>query len=170
MFGATVSKDLNPEEAVVCGAATNAAMRLGLLGDRTFFDVTSHNMGLEDDNGMFEIIMRKNEPYPVSFTQRFTTASDDINDITVHVLQDTAHSSLNVSDSPEDDPDYFISLAKLDFTVDNSEGEKLIDICFIIDDSGIVTVTAKDVNSGREADFTLKAPFDSDKIENIKIY
>lgn len=170
LFGSSVSKDLNPEEAVVCGAATNAAMRKGLLGDRTFFDVTSHNMGLEDDNGMFEIIMRKNEPYPVSFTQRFTTASEDINDITVHVLQDTANSSLNVSDSPEENPEFFVSLAKFNFSVENVTEEKLIDICFDIDDSGIVTVIAKDVNSGREADFTLKATVDSDKIADIKIY
>lgn len=127
-------------------------------------------MGLEDDNGMFEIIMRKNEPYPVSFTQRFTTASEDIKDITVHVMQDTANSSLNVSENPEEDPEFFVSLAKFNFSVENITDETLIDICFDIDDSGIVTVIAKDVNSGREADFTLKATVDSDKIADIKIY
>ncbi|MGE4318449.1 MAG: Hsp70 family protein [Deferribacterales bacterium] len=170
MFQSSVSKDLNPEEAVVCGAAVNAGMRTGLLSDRKFFDVTSHNLGLEDDYGNFEIILEKNEPYPVSFTSRFTTASADIDKITVHVLQDMAKSSLNVSDSPENDPDYFISLAKFDFTVENNTKEALIDIEFDIDECGIVTVRAKDVNSGKTEDFTLKSDFASDIIDNIKIY
>lgn len=170
MFQSSVSKDLNPEEAVVCGAAVNAGMLAGLLNDRKFHDVTSHNLGLEDDYGNFEVILAKNEPYPVSFTQRFTTASEDIENITVHVLQDMAQSSLNISESPENNPEYFISLAKFDFQVENRTEEPLIDIGFNIDASGIITITAKDVNSDNTYDFTLKSEFVSDTIDHIKIY
>ena len=170
MFKSSVSKDLNPEEAVVCGAAVNAGMRAGLLKDRQFFDVTSHNLGLEDDNGNFEIILEKNEPYPVSFTSRFVTTDSSLKAVTVHVLQDMAKSSLNVSDNLGNNPDYFISLAKFDFQVENEEDESLIDIEFNIDGSGIVKVVAKDVNSGRQNDFTLKSEFTSDIIDNVKIY
>jgi len=90
--------------------------------------------------------------------------------VTVHVLQDMAKSSLNVSDNLGNNPDYFISLAKFDFQVENEEDESLIDIEFNIDGSGIVKVVAKDVNSGRQNDFTLKSEFTSDIIDNVKIY
>jgi len=145
-------------------------MQTDFITDKKFFDVTSHNIGIEDDNGNFEVIMKKNEPYPVTFITRFTTASDDLEDVTVHVLQDMARSSLNVSDSPADDPDYFVSLAKFDFNLGKNDGENLIEIGFDIDISGIVSVKTKDVNTGKEHDFTLTAELNSEKIKNIKIY
>jgi len=170
IFGDSVSKDMNPEEAVVSGAAVNAAMQTGIITDKKFFDVTSHNLGIEDDDGNFEIIMKKNEPYPVEFSTRFTTASSDLESVTIHILQDMAKSSLNVSDSPTDDPDFFVSLAKFDFQLEKGENETLIDIGFEIDVSGIVRVCTKDVNTGKEHDFTLKAEVDAKKIKDIKIY
>lgn len=170
IFGDSLSKDLNPEEAVVCGAAVNAAMQTGLITDRKFYDVTSHNLGIEDDNGNFEVIMKKNEPYPVQFSTKFTTAEQGLESVTVHVLQDMAKSSLNVSESPEDDPECFVSLAKFEFPLEKNEGENLIDIGFEIDVSGIVSVRTKDMNTGKEHDLTLKAEVDSEKIKNIKIY
>jgi len=169
MFDSTISKDLNPEEAVVSGAAVNAAMQTGALTDKKFFDVTSHNMGIEDDNGKFEIIMKKNEPYPVQFSTKFTTASDDLERVTIHLLQDMAKSSLNVSDSPESDPDYFVSLAKFEFELEKEE-ENLLEIGFDIDVSGIVSVATRDVNTGKVHDFTLKSEVDFVKIKDIKIY
>lgn len=170
IFGDSLSKDLNPEEAVVSGAAVNAAMQAGMITDKKFFDVTSHNLGIEDDNGSFEIIMEKNEPYPVTFTKRFTTASEGLESVTIHVLQDMAGSSLNVSENPQDDPESFASLAKFEFQVEKEAGETLIDIEFGIDVSGIVSVRTEDVNTGREHDFTLNAEIDSEKIKDIKIY
>jgi len=170
IFGQSISKDLNPEEAVVCGAAVNAAMQKGIITDKKFFDVTSHNLGIEDDNGNFEVIMQKNEPYPVEFSTRFTTAKSDLENVTVHVLQDMARSALNISDSPSEDPDYFVSLGKFDFQLDKNITENLIDIGFEIDVSGIVNVRAKDINTGKEHDFTVKADVDWEKIKNIKIY
>lgn len=170
IFGDALSKDVNPEEAVVSGAAVNAAMQTGLITDKKFFDVTSHNMGIEDDNGNFEVIMKKNEPYPVQFSTKFTTASSDLESVTIHILQDMARSSLNVSGSPADDPDYFVSLAKFDFPVEKGGDETLIDIGFGIDVSGIVSVHTTDESTGRKHDFTLKAEIDSEKIKNIKIY
>lgn len=114
IFGDSLSKDMNPEEAVVCGgAAVNAAMQTGLITDKKFFDVTSHNLGIEDDNGNFEIIMQKNEPYPVEFSTRFITTSSELEKVTIHILQDMARSSLNVSESPVDDPDFFCQFGKV---------------------------------------------------------
>jgi molecular chaperone DnaK len=170
IFGDALSKDLNPEEAVVSGAAVNAAMQKGVITDKKFYDVTSHNLGVEDDNGEFEIIMHKNEPYPVSFERRFTTASSDLDSVTVHILQDMAKSSLNVSDSPADDPDYFVSLAKFDFDIEKDDDETLIDIEFDIDVSGIVSVCTKNVKTGNKIDFTLKIETNYDILKDIKIY
>lgn len=170
MFGPSISKDLNPEEAVVTGAAVNAGMRAGLITDRKFYDVTSHNLGIEDDNGRFEVILAKNEPYPVAFKSSFTTADTEIDKVTINILQDMANSLLNVSASFENDPEFFISLAKFDFQVENKGCDTLIDIGFDIDESGIVTVMAKDMNSGKETDYTIKSDFDPTEIDNIKIF
>lgn len=171
IFGESLSKDLNPEEAVVCGAAFNAAMQTDIITDKKFFDVTSHNIGIEDNNGDFEIIMKKNEPYPVTFSTKFITASKELESVTIHILQDMARSSLNVSDSPSEDPDYFVSLAKFDFQLDkNDTSENLIDIGFDIDVSGIVSVKTKDLSTGKEHDFTLTSELNIEKIKDIKIY
>lgn len=58
---------------------------------------------------------------------------------------------------------FFVSLAKFDFPLDKGAEENLIDIGFEIDVSGIVSVYTKDVNTGKEHDFTLKTEIDSEK-------
>jgi molecular chaperone DnaK len=172
IFGDKVRKDMNPEEAVVSGAAVNAAMLGGLINDKTFHDVTSHNLGVEDDSGSFEVILRKNEVYPALFSMVFTTPDENTSNITVHVLQDMAKSSLNSSSSVAEDPGQFVSLGRFEMELHKTEdGDMpLVEISFNIDSSGIVSVKAKELKSGRETDFILKLTVENDKLNELEIF
>ncbi|GAB1536959.1 molecular chaperone DnaK [Geovibrio sp. ADMFC3] len=171
IFADKVRKDMNPEEAVVSGAAVNAAMISGVIKDKVFYDVTSHNLGVEDDNGNFEVILRKNEVYPVEFSMIFTTPELERKNITVHVLQDMAKSSLNTGNSLEENPEHFASLGRFSVELDeNDESEPLIDISFMIDESGIINVKAKDVHTGKETDFTLRLKIENEILDTLEIF
>jgi molecular chaperone DnaK len=171
IFGDRVRKDMNPEEAVVSGAAVNAAMLSGLISDKVFHDVTSHNLGIEDDSGNFEVILKKNEVYPVEFSMVFTTSEPERKNITVHVLQDMAKSSLNTGDSVRENPKHFVSLGRFSVELEMPEdGEPLIDISFMIDESGIISVKARDVRNEKETDFTLRLKIENEILNTLEIF
>lgn len=170
-YGNILKKDLNPEEAVVSGAAIHCAMLLKDADNKEFMDVTSHNLGIEDNEGKFEVILEKNESFPIKFSKMFTLSDVDRKSITVHVLQDMAKSYLNNAESIEENPDCFVSLAKFDMNVTYSEDDDpLIEITFLIDESGIVSVEAVDVSSGNKKDIVLKLKADAEKINKLEIY
>ncbi|WP_022849669.1 Hsp70 family protein [Limisalsivibrio acetivorans] len=172
MFNGTVKKDMNPEEAVACGAAVNAAMLKGVLKDKTFNDVTAHNLGIEDDNGNFQAILNRNEIYPVEFSMEFTTASEDTERVKVHILQDMARSSLNTSDSVSENPEQFVSLGEFEIETKASEEseEPTIEVTFSIDNSGIISVNAAHLNSGSKGDFTLRMTIKNESLNKIGIF
>lgn len=172
LFGDKVRKDMNPEEAVVSGAAVNAAMISGLISDKVFHDVSSHNLGIEDDNGNFEVILKKNEIYPAESAVFFTTPHRELKEITVHVLQDMAKSSLNLAGSLKQTPDFFVSLGRFTVELEDevSGTEPLIDIVFVMDGSGIISVKAKDTGSGKETDFTFRLKIENEKLSELEIY
>jgi molecular chaperone DnaK len=170
LFGDKVRKDMNPEEAVVSGAAVNAAMISGLIKDKHFYDVSSHNLGIEDDNGNFEVILKKNEIYPAESSMFFTTPEREVKEITVHVLQDMAKSSLNLAGSIKQSPDFFVSLGRFTVDIEEDGNEPLIDITFIMDESGIISVNAKDTGSGKEKNFTFRLSIANQKLNILEIY
>ena len=171
MFTDKIRKDLNPEEAVVSGAAVNAAMLSGIIKDKMFFDVTSHNLGVEDDYGRFEVILKKNEIYPVESSMMFTTSDSDMVNITVHVLQDMAKSSLNAGSSVEKTPERFASLGRFVVELENTnDDEPLIDISFLIDQNGIVSVRAKNERTGKDTDFVLKLKIENEILDTLKVF
>ncbi|BAI80663.1 molecular chaperone DnaK [Deferribacter desulfuricans SSM1] len=166
-----VRKNLNPEEAVVKGAALIAAMLSGKLEKKEFYDVTTHNLGVEDDEGNFEIIIKKNEIYPIKTSKVFTNSIDNIEEIVVHVLQDMAITTLNESISIKDNPDNFVSLGQFSMEIDKNlkAGDANLEIIFNIDSNGIISIKAKDLNRNIEKDFILKKTINNPNLETIDV-
>ncbi len=133
---------VNPDECVAIGAAIQAGVLGGEDGlDVLLLDVTSLSLGIETHGGVFTRIIERNTTIPTSETQLFTTVADNQTVVTVHVLQGEDELATNN-----------ISLGK--FQLINippaPQGIPQIEVTFDIDADGILTVSARNPETGKE--------------------
>ena len=86
-FGKEPRKDINPDEAVALGAATQGAVLSGERSDVLLLDVTPLTLGIETLGGVMTPLIEKNTTIPTNKSQVFSTAEDNQTAVTVHVLQ-----------------------------------------------------------------------------------
>ena len=147
-FGKEPRKDVNPDEAVAVGAAIQGGVLQGDVKDVLLLDVTPLSLGIETLGGVMTKLVIKNTTIPTRASQTFSTADDNQNAVTIHVLQGeremaTGNKSLgqfNLSDIPP-----------------APRGMPQIEVSFDIDANGILHVSAKDKGTGKEAKITIKA-------------
>ena len=147
-FGKEPKKDVNPDEAVAIGAAVQGGVLAGDVKDVLLLDVTPLSLGIETLGGVMTKIIEKNTTIPTKASQVFSTAEDNQNAVTVHVLQ-----------GEREQARYNKSLARFDLTgIDAApRGMPQIEVSFDIDANGIVHVTAKDKKTGKEQKVEIKA-------------
>ena len=147
-FGKEPRKDVNPDEAVAIGAATQGGVLAGDVKDVLLLDVTPLSLGIETLGGVFTKIIEKNTTVPTKASQTFSTADDNQSAVTVHVLQ-----------GEREQARFNKSLARFDLTgiEPAPRGMPQIEVSFDIDANGIVHVTAKDKKTGKEQKVEIKA-------------
>jgi len=147
-FGKEPKKDVNPDEAVAIGAAVQAGVLSGNVKDVLLLDVTPLSLGIETMGGVFTKIIEKNTTIPTKSSQIFSTAEDNQNAVTVHVLQGEREQSR-----------FNKSLAKFDLVgIDGApRGVPQVEVTFDIDANGIMHVSAKDKKTGKEQRIEIKA-------------
>ncbi|MBX4180718.1 molecular chaperone DnaK [Sodalis sp. CWE] len=147
-FGKEPRKDVNPDEAVAIGAAVQGGVLAGDVKDVLLLDVTPLSLGIETMGGIMTPLIAKNTTIPTKHSQIFSTAEDNQSAVTIHVLQgERKRSSDNKS----------LGQFNLDGIEPAMRGTPQIEVTFDIDADGILHVSAKDKNSGREQKITIKA-------------
>ncbi len=147
-FGKDPRRDVNPDEAVAVGAAIQGGVLKGEVKDVLLLDVTPLSLGIETLGGVMTKLIPKNTTIPTKASQVFSTADDNQNAVTVHVLQgerevaagNKSLGQFNLSDIPP-----------------APRGMPQIEVTFDIDANGILHVSAKDKATGKENTIRIQA-------------
>ncbi|HEX8980811.1 MAG TPA: molecular chaperone DnaK [Parasulfuritortus sp.] len=140
IFGRQAEMGVDPMECVASGAAIQAGVLTGEVGDIVLVDVTPLTLGVETLGGVATPLINRNTPVPVKQTETFTTAADLQNSVTIHVFQgERAMAADNVK----------LGEFNLDGIPPAPRGIPKIEVSFDIDANGILNVTAKDLATGR---------------------
>ena len=146
-FGKEARKDINPDEAVALGAATQGAVLSGDRSDVLLLDVTPLTLGIETLGGVLTPMIEKNTTIPTNKSQVYSTAEDNQTAVTVHVLQGERKKA---SDNK--------SLGQFNLTDIPAapRGTPQIEVTFDIDANGIINVSAKDKSTNVEQSITIQ--------------
>jgi len=147
-FGQEPRKDVNPDEAVAMGAAIQGGVLGGSVTDVLLLDVTPLSLGIETMGGVMTKLIEKNTTIPTKAQQVFSTADDNQNAVTVHVLQGEREMASGNK-----------SLGRFDLTdiPPAPRGMPQIEVSLDIDANGILNVSAKDKATGKEQSIQIKS-------------
>jgi molecular chaperone DnaK (HSP70) len=141
---------LNPDEVVALGAAVQAGILSGEVADQLLLDVTPLSLGIETMGGVVEKIIHRNSTIPASATNTFTNGVEGQKIVLIHVVQgerELAHDCRSLARFELKDLDPLPA------------GALRVEVRFLIDANGILSVTARDQRTGREQTVEVKPSY-----------
>jgi len=147
-FGREPRRGVHPDEAVALGAAIQAGVIKGAVGEVLLLDVTPLTIGIETLGGVATPLISRNTTIPTIRSQIFSTASDNQPSVEIHILQ---------GEHPMAADNRTLGRFMLDGILPAPRGAPQIEVTFSIDANGILNVSARDKGTGKEQKITITA-------------
>jgi len=156
IFGKEPNKSVNPDEVVARGAAIQGGVLQGDVKDVLLLDVTPLSLGVETLGGVMTKLIERNTTIPTSKKETFSTAADNQTSVMIHVLQGEREFAKD---------NRTLGQFELADIPPSPKGMPQIEVDFTIDANGILTATATDKTSGKQADIKITNSGGLDKAE-----
>ena len=147
-FNATLHHTVNPDEVVALGAAIQADILSGKNKDYLLLDVTPLSLGLETSGGLMDVLVPRNTKIPAKASRQYTTQVDGQSGIKISVYQGERDL---VNDNRK------LAAFNLSGIPGMPAGLPKVEIAFLINADGILTVSAKELRSGVSQEIEVKA-------------
>jgi molecular chaperone DnaK len=148
IFGKEPHKGVNPDEVVAIGAAIQGGVLQGDVKDVLLLDVTPLSLGIETLGGVTTKLIEKNTTVPTKKSQIFSTAADNQPAVSIHVLQGEREMAQD---------NKTIGRFELTDIPPAPRGIPQIEVTFDLDANGILSVSAKDLGTGKEQSIRITA-------------
>jgi molecular chaperone DnaK len=147
LTGKKPNQSVNPDEVVAIGAAIQAGILAGEVKDVLLLDVTPLSLGVETLGGVMTKIISRNTTIPVKKSEMFSTAVDNQTNVEIHILQGEREL---VSGNKS------LGNFRLDGIPAADRGVPQIEVTFDIDVDGLLSVKAKEKETGVEQSVTIQ--------------
>ena len=160
-FNKKLNRSVNPDEVVALGASIQGGVLTGDVKDVLLLDVTPLSLGIETMGGVFTKLIEANTTIPTSKSQIFSTAQDNQPSVEINVLQ---------GERPMAKDNRSIGKFNLDSIPPMRRGEPQIEVKFDIDANGILSVSAKEMKTGKQQSIRIEAStgLTDDEIQRMK--
>jgi molecular chaperone DnaK len=161
LAGQTPHQGVNPDEVVAIGASIQGGVLRGDVKDVLLLDVTPLTLSIETEGSRATAMIERNTTIPAKKSQIFSTASDNQPAVDIRICQ---------GERPMFSDNKLLGNFKLDGITPARRGEPQIEVTFDIDANGILHVSAKDKQSGKEQKISIQGSsgLSQDEIEKAK--
>jgi molecular chaperone DnaK len=142
IFGKISAKDVNPDEIVAIGAATQCAILSGEIQDVVLLDVTPHSLGVRVKDGRMSALIGKNTTIPTSEKKLFATTRDNQDFVEITVYQ---------GEQQLVEHNTFLGRVTLGDLPKKAAGKVAVEVTFLLDADGVLSVSARELSSDKQA-------------------